>query len=247
MTSPSETAPIVSAPAPPPAAVWEDFLDIFYAPSRVFARRINGKFLVPLLFLMGVMGALYFANQSLLAPIMDAEWNRQAAIVLEKNPQLTAEQVGQMRSMTERFGPLIALVMVPIMVCLLALVIWVVGKFFESTQTIRSAFVVATYGMFPRIIEQILAGVQALFLDPASLDGRFRVSLGIGRFMDPDTASPLLLALLGRVDVFTIWVTVLVGIGLMITGKVPAGRAAIAAVIVWLFGAVPAVVGALRQ
>ena len=52
-------------------------------------------------------------------------------------------------------------------------------------------------------------GLQGLFLDPAQLDGRFRLSFGVGRFLDPDTVSPLLLAIVGRVDVITIWITVL--------------------------------------
>jgi hypothetical protein len=71
--------------------------------------------------------------------------------------------------------------------------------------------------------------------------------VGIARFLDPDTTSPLLLALLNRVDVFTIWVTVLLGIGLAITGKIPRGKAMIAAVIVWLIGALPTVYPAAMQ
>jgi hypothetical protein len=61
----------------------------------------------------------------------------------------------------------------------------------------------------------------------------------VGRFFDPETTSPALLALLGRIDVFTIWVTVLLVIGLSVTGKIPRAKAAIAGVIVWFLGAVP--------
>jgi hypothetical protein len=39
--------------------------------------------------------------------------------------------------------------------------------------------------------------------------------------------------------VFTIWVTVLLVIGLSVTGKIPRAKAAIAGVIVWFLGAVP--------
>jgi hypothetical protein len=58
--------------------------------------------------------------------------------------------------------------------------------------------------------------------------------------------SPALLGFLGRIDVFTIWVTVLLVIGLSVTGKIPRGRAAIAGVVVWLAGALP-VLGSLAQ
>ena len=45
---------------------------------------------------------------------------------------------------------------------------------------------------------------------------------------DPDATSPALLAFIGRLDVFTIWVTVLLAIGLSVTGNIPRSRAAIA-------------------
>jgi hypothetical protein len=47
--------------------------------------------------------------------------------------------------------------------------------------------------------------------------------------------------------VFTIWVTVLLAIGLYVVGKLSKQQAAIAAAIVWVIGALPAVFGALRQ
>ncbi|MEO8624144.1 MAG: hypothetical protein ABI625_23895, partial [bacterium] len=86
-----------------------------------------------------------------------------------------------------------------------------------------------------------------LLMDPASLTGQFKVSLGVGRFLDPDTTSPALLALAGRVDVFTIWVTILLVIGLSVTGKIPRGKAAVAGVIVWIVGALPTVLPALQR
>jgi hypothetical protein len=97
------------------------------------------------------------------------------------------------------------------------------------------------------VLEGVLAGAQGLLLDPATLNGRFKLSLGVGRFFDPDTASPVLLALVGRVDVFTIWVTVLLAIGLSVTGRIPRSRAAVAAAIVWVAGALPQLLGALRS
>jgi hypothetical protein len=98
---------------------------------------------------------------------------------------------------------------------------------------------VASYAYVPRIIEGVVTSVQGLLLDPSTFTGRWRVSLGVGRFLDPDTTSPALLALVGRLDVFTIWVTVLLAIGLSVTGRIPRSRAAIAAAIVWFVGAVP--------
>jgi ABC-type transport system involved in cytochrome c biogenesis permease component len=64
--------------------------------------------------------------------------------------------------------------------------------------------------------------------------------------MDPDHASPVIMALASRVDPFVIWITILLAIGLHVVGKIPKQQAYIAAAIVWVAGALPAVFGALR-
>ena len=135
----------------------------------------------------------------------------------------------------------------PIVIFLTGLALYLVGKLFGATQTFRSALVVSSYAYVPKILEAALVAVQGYFVDPAQLDGRYRLTIGLGRFLDPDTAPPALIALLGRVDVFTIWVTVLLAIGLSVTGRIPRMRAAIAAVVVWVLGALPGVYGGLKS
>ena len=49
-----------------------------------------------------------------------------------------------------------------------------------------------------------------------------------------------------RVDLFTLWVTVLLGIGMAVMGKLSRGQAILAATLMWLVGAAPAVWGALK-
>jgi hypothetical protein len=117
--------------------------------------------------------------------------------------------------------------------------LWACGKLFEAKETLTQATMVAAFAFMPRIIEGLVVAVQGLLLDPSSFTGRWRVSLGVGRFLDPDATSPALLALVGRLDVFTIWVTVLLAIGLAVTGRIPRVRAAMAAALVWLLGALP--------
>jgi len=182
-----------------------------------------------------------------LQPVMDAEFSRGAAAAMKKNPAITAEMMAKSRPIGEAIAKYGAIVFVPVGMFLTGLVLWICGKFADAKESLAAAIMVAAYAFVPRILEAVLAGVQGLLLDPASLDGRFRLSLGVGRFLDPNTASPLLLALVGRVDVFTIWVTVLLAIGLSVTGKIPRSRAAMVAVIVWILGALPQLLGALRS
>jgi hypothetical protein len=229
------------------AAWWEDFIDIFYAPSQVFARRAGSGFGLPMLVVTVLLALIAVANSGVMQPIMDAEFTRSTAAAMRANPQLTPEMMEKGRGFGEAIAKYGAVVFVPVGIFLTGLMLWLVGKFFDAKEPLSDAIMVAAYAFVPRILEAVLAGVQGLLLDPATLNGRFKLSLGLGRFLDPDTASPLLLALLGRIDVFTIWVTVLLVIGLSVTGRIPRARAAVAGVLMWIVGALPQLLSALRS
>ncbi len=243
------TAPAArGAPAEPEkASVWEDFIDIFYAPSAVFARRENGSFWIPMLVVSLLLGIIFFATSGVLQPMLDAEFDRGMESAMRQNPQLTPEMMAKGRGIGETMAKVMAFIIGPIVIFFVGLVLWGAGKIVEARQTFHAALVVAAYSYVPKLLEGVLAGVQGLILDPSTLDGRYRVTLGPGRFLDPDTASPVLLALVGRLDVFTLWVTVLLAIGLAVTGRISRQRAALAAAIVWLVGALPGVMQALRN
>ena len=229
-----------------PPSIWEDFIDIFYAPSQVFARREKGSFWIPTLVVTVLTGALFYLNSGALQPIFDAEFDRGIAMALRNNPEMPAEAIERMRGFASRMGQVFVLIFVPVAIFGVGVATWLVGKLVDAKQTFHAALVVAAYAYMPRLLEQAINGIQALLLDPAQLDGRFRLSFGPGRFLDPDAASPLLLALVGRLDVFTIWVTVLIAIGLSVTGRIPLRRAAIAAGVVWFLGGLQMIFQALR-
>jgi hypothetical protein len=233
----------VPVAAQPNASRWEDFIDIFYAPSSVFARRAASGFLLPMLVVTVLSGALYVMNSGVWSEVMDAEMTRAMA---RQSQQLTAEQMQKVRGFSETMAKVGAFVFVPIGIFLTGLMLWVCGKFVEAKQTIRQATMVAAFAFMPRVLEGLVVAVQGLLLAPGSFNGRWKVSLGIGRFLAPDATSPALLALVGRLDLFTIWVTVLLAIGLAVTGNVSRGRAAIAAAIVWVLGALPLLLQAAR-
>jgi len=161
--------------------------------------------------------------------------------------QLRPEQMAAARRFTTGIGSVTAFLFPPIAILMIGVVVWGVGKFFDARQTLNAALVVAAFSYVPRVVEGIVNRVQGLVVDPSTLDHRYSLSLGPGRFLDPDTASPVLLGLVGRLDVFTLWVTVLIAIGLAVTGKISRSKAAVAAAIVWVIGALPTIAGALGQ
>jgi hypothetical protein len=235
------------APSPPPAAtpLWEDLVDIFYAPSTVFARRRDGRFGRALL-MVALIGLTIFAlTRTAFQPIMDAEFDRQRASMMERNPELSAEQMEMGRRMTERFGVVVFAATFPLTILLVGGLLWIVGLLFDSKQTFRQAVTTSVYAHVPRLVQQVVMAAQGLLMDPSSIMSRHSVSLSPARFVDPDAVSPPLLVFLGRLDLFTLWVTALLAIGLRTTGAVPMGRAVMAAGLVWLIGAAPELLGTL--
>jgi hypothetical protein len=199
-----------------------------------------------LLFLAVVCAVLAFLTKNAMQPVMDAEFARRSAEMMRKNPQLTSEQLASGRGFFETLGPLFFAVGITISVLGTGLVLWAVGKLFDAKESVAAAIMIATYAEMPRLIQILVNAAQGLFMAPEKITSMYSIGFSPARFMDPDHASPVLMALLGRVDPFVIWVTVLLAIGLHVVGKIPKQQAYIAAAIVWVVGALPAVFGALR-
>jgi hypothetical protein len=233
-------------PTPSKASLWEDFVDIFYTPSSVFARRADGKFGMPLLFLVVAGAVLYFLTKNAMQPVMDAEFARRSADMLRKSPNLTAEQMASGRGFFETLGPLFFAIGITLSVLGSGVVLWLVGKLFDAKESVTAALMIATYAEVPRIVQILTNAAQGLFMSPEKLTSINSVGFGPARFMDPDHVSTVMMALVSRVDLFTIWITVLLAIGLHVVGKIPKQQAAIAAAITWVVGALPTVFGALR-
>jgi hypothetical protein len=234
------------AATPPRASIWEDFIDIFYAPSAVFRRRENGNFFIPLAVITILCGVLFTLNAGIMQPMFDAEFDRQMSMAMRQNPNLQPEMVERMRGFSMRLQQIGIFIFMPLAMFGVGVTTWLAGKLVNAKQTFRAALVVGAYCYAPRIIDSVLMGIQGMLIDPAEFDGRFRLSFGVGRFLDPDEVSPLLLAVVGRIDLITIWITVLIAIGLAVTGRIPLRKAAIAAAIVWFVGGLPLIIPALR-
>lgn len=227
-------------------SVWEDFIDIFISPSEVFARREKASFFLPMVVVSVVIAILIIGTKSLILPVLDADIARQFAAVMRSNPQVTADQLQKGRAMAETIGLIAIVVMTPISIFVVGLVLWVVSKFFDSTLALGAAVLIASYAAFPRILQSVAAALIAAFSDPAKLDSMSRLSVGPAHFLDVSSTSPIVMVLLARFDLFIIWSTVLLGIGLVVIGKVSRGRAAAAATIVWIAGALMPLYQALK-
>ncbi len=244
MTEPSASP----APATPDkAGLFEDFIDIFGSPAKVFARRAQANPMISFLIVSIVLIALFFASKNAMAPIFDAQYQKGIAAAMKSNPSLTADQMAKGRGFADIAIIVTVSIVIPISLLLIALVGFVCARVFGGTITYATALMVASYAYVPRIVGSIGVMIQTLVLDTTKLTSMHQLELGPGRFFDPVTTSPLLLGLLSRFDIITLWVTVLLAIGLVTVGKVPRAKVAIVAIAFWLIGAIPVLFGAWRE
>jgi hypothetical protein len=232
------TEPTVAPPAPPAesASFWEDLIDIFYAPAKVFRRRANASPWPAFFFVSLGIAVISFFTFSAMQPIMDAEFARAAPAMMRRSPQITQEMLDRMKSYQETFGKYFLFLVFPVWVFLLGLGTWLVSKLFGAKQGFQASILIASLAFMPRLVGALIGTVQALLMDPSKLISQYSVSLSAARFYDPDKTNPMLLVVLGRLDLITIWVTVLLGIGVYVIGRVSKGQAAGFAVSMWVLG-----------
>ena len=228
-----------AAPVTTPS-FWEDVIDIFFQPAAVFRRRETKSVWPPMLFVAIAIAIIFAATFNTIEPAFDAEFTRNMSKAMAKNPQMTADMAEKARGfavITTKYG--VGIVML-ITMFLIGCVTWVLAKLVGAKQTFHAALVVGAWSYMPRVIGAVLGGVQGLLMDPAKLNSMFAISLSPARFLDPDASNPLLYQFAGRLDLITIWVTVLLAIGVCVTGRVSKERAVIFGILIWVLGTLPA-------
>lgn len=237
VTSTPTTTP-ASTPAAPRASFAEDFVDIFYAPSAVFARRREASPWPVVLVVTGLVMVASYIFFTLLGPAFERDMLRAMA----EAPAEQRDAVMGFARWSTLFGAVVA---VPVSVLVLGLVLWLAGKLFDADQPLRAAFLVVAFSWMPRVLESILTSLQAFVLDVNAVPSLAATSLSPARFIDT-VANPALAQVLMRFGPFVIWSYVLIAIGLKVTGRIGGAKAAIAAAIVWVVGMVPSLLTLLR-
>lgn len=227
--------------------VWEDFVDIFHAPSEVFARRRGAGFWVPMLVIAVIATILAFGTMRILEPVIDADAQRQTREMVRENPEM---DLSGAQGMMESFRSVLvwfAGVFVAMTVITMGALLWVGGKIAGSAISVRSCILIATYATMPRLLEGVVAILEGLARGPSNLDSLSRLSWSLARFLDADAASTMLMFFAGLLDLFNVWWLVLLAIGLSVIGGIPRVRAAAVVVTIWAVLSLPAFIGALTS
>jgi hypothetical protein len=258
MTSP---AAALDPGRPAPAAVWEDLVDVFTQPRAVFARRRDGRFWLALV-AFTVIGALsLFAARPVLQLAVERQVSAQIAKI-QADPNVPAAQkeavAGRMRGMADSpLGTAFGAVFLPVAVFATALTLWLVAKLFGSGAGFGQALAVTAIGGIPRaVLGLVVAGGSAIAGRQAGTI--YGATASPAAFLGPD-ASPVVAALLSRLDLGVLWHTALLGLGIAVMGRLvrrggdevegtmTLGRGLAAAAVVWVLATAVAVVQALQQ
>lgn len=228
---------MTSTPVDRQPSVWEDLLEVCFSPRAVFERRRETvAFGLAMVILTVLTAAVYFATRSGFDPVLDLMVKQQMGEILRTNPQMTTEQVsgaaGMMRGTT-----VASIILFPILMPLVAgLLLWGVGKFFESKAQFGAAIMVATYSYVARFLGFVVSSLLAVVLPEDQIRSFFSITLSLARFLDPDTTSVGVLGAAARLDIFLLWQTVIIGIGMAVMGRIGLGRGMAIAFTVWALG-----------
>lgn len=223
----------------------EDMIDAFFSPAAMFTRRAGRPAWAVYAIVTLLLAAGFYASLGALQGVFDTEMARAMADVASKNPQMTADQIESMRGTMEasfKYGGFVAM---PFILLILGACVWLVAKVLGGELGYGGGVMIASFAYLPKVLESLLVSVQSLVLDTSKFTGRYQFSWGVGRFLD-SSMSQGMQNLLGRIDLFTLWATLLIAFGLVYSAKVPKSKAYAGAAIVWVLGALPAVLQLIR-
>ena len=231
MSAPATDYTAPAAPAPK-ASVWEDFIDIFYAPSTVFDRRRLGQFGPALMLLIALSVLLVIGFWNALQPMFEATVDMSLRQAAAKGQPMPPEAMAAARKYGSMFAGVMAVIGPPLGILFGALAVWLFGKLLDAPLNFAQAMTVMTFANIPRVLGWVVMGVQGLLGDVAK--PAFSYMLAPTRFLDPETTSTTMMALWSRFELFTLWATVLIGIGVAVIARVPRGRGYAVAALVWI-------------
>lgn len=210
-------------------------LGVLVAPGRTF-RSIAERptWVAPLLLLM-LLGA---GVGYLVARRMDFE-DMVRQRMAQQHQELSAEQIDRGVEIAKKFGPIGALVsgiaVLPVAYLLLALIFWTFFRLLGSDLSYLASLSVTLHSLMPNAVSALLT--LPLILRLATIkaqDAQRGLLLSSLAAFAPEGAGPAVKSLLGSVDLFSLWVLILLSLGYRTVARVSASAATGTVVALWL-------------
>ena len=227
-----------TATAPSGGGLFEDLIEVLYAPSTVFDRARAKKAFMYALVTAVLVGVVAIATKNLMSPWFEAQSDLALKMAAAKGKPIPDTAVASMRTFSS-WGIVIGAPLTMLLGPYINAILLLLGaKIMKAPLTFAQAAIVATLGGVPRILGWIALPVQALVLDGSQARSIADLSMGPARFFDPATMPPSVLTLLGNLDVFRIWQIVLIAIGVSVVARVPRSTGAVIAILMLGIGAI---------
>jgi Yip1 domain len=218
------TPEIVTPVDPQPAGMSEvsRLAGVFFEPKKAFADiAARPRWIVPLLLMIiGAVGITVLYGQK---GVMRIAAEQQMA----NNPQIQQMSPDQRAQAMERgmkIGAIIAYcipIFIPIAYLVMALVLWAIASgILSAPMRFGQVFAVVTYAQLPGLLMSILMIVVLQLKNASDYNVQNPLMFNPGAFMDQQTSPKFIYSLATSLDLFTIWILLLVATGL----KAAAGK-----------------------
>jgi hypothetical protein len=235
---PVASSPAAPEPSGPGLSEPQRLVNTFIAPSKTFTDiRRNASWWVPLL-LISISAIAFFVTID-----KKVGFEQVARTMLANNKaiqQLDPAQQEQAYARTAiglKFGEYGAPIFILIYVLITAAVLMATFNFMMDAQvSFSQSMAIVMYGWLPGIVSSILAILALAFGDPEGFRMDNPVGTNPAHFMDPATTSKFLYTMLTSIDVISLWIVILIGIGFALNAKKKISiGSAITTVAVWYF------------
>ena len=222
--------------------VFEDVLEVLWAPGQVFDRsRAKGVGM----YILGITLVIVLATNGLLQPYIDANFDVQMQQMAARGKPMPAEAAAAAQKFAGYGFIATGVLMIPIGAVLTGLLVWIGGKVASAPFTFGQGMLIATLASVPRVLSFLATAVQGAIADPQAIRSFSDAALGLARFVDPVSTSPALMAMLANFDVFNLWQLVIIAVGISVIGRVERSAGVVGAVVAWGLGVALTVVPAL--
>lgn len=199
-----------------PKSFVERLAGVFVAPSETFEDIVRAPdILAPLA--LGVIASVAFV-EVMLAKIGIERIIRIQLAQSSRASSMTPEQMDQAVSQGAKFGAIfthiIGVLGPPIFLLIIAAVgLGIVSAIFGAKTKFSTAFSVTCYANLVNLLGAVMGIVFMLFGDPEHFNPNTPVPTSLGFFLDQAHTSKPLFALASSLDLFSLWLMALLGIG----------------------------------
>ncbi|MBL0940143.1 MAG: YIP1 family protein [Gemmatimonadaceae bacterium] len=213
------------------SGVFEDILEVLWAPAAVFDRARSNGIGKYILVLTIILVALLLATKGLMQPYIDANFDLSMQQAAAKGKAPPPEAMATARNFAS-YGFLgFTALYVPFTAVLFGLVLFLAGKFLSAPMQFGQAALVATLSTVPRVLSFLAMAIQGAITDTSNVKSIFDASIGPARFMDATTTSPVILGLVAQLDLFNIWQFVICAVGISVIARVERSTGYVAAIV----------------